>query len=175
MEREAFLRKVRDHLQQTYQCHTIFLYGSYQTGDYSAESDIDLIGFSDHVETQNKVETFQGKLLDVWIHHTEEMKDPGKFLKVHGGEVLLDVDQQAGAFLTQVDAVFKEGPPILAGREKAVSEGLVDKNEGTVRESRYGRTVSLSLDDQGQPGSLFRAQGDVVSRSEKIDFMVEAT
>ncbi|SFJ70301.1 Nucleotidyltransferase domain-containing protein [Halobacillus dabanensis] len=118
MEREMFIQKVTDHLHHTYQCHTIILYGSYQNGDYTNESDVDLIGFSEVAEAENRVETFQGKLLDVWIHPTEEMNKPEQFLKVLEGEILLDEKQQAETFLEKIDAIYQAGPRKLAGKEK---------------------------------------------------------
>lgn len=118
MERHIFLANLTKHLQETYQCHTILLYGSYQTGDFTDESDVDVIGFADGGESQNKVETFNGRLLDLWIHESQEMEDAEKFLKVHEGTPLLDEKGEAQSFLSRIEAVFLEGPPQLTAKEK---------------------------------------------------------
>ncbi|WP_237417454.1 nucleotidyltransferase domain-containing protein [Halobacillus litoralis] len=118
MERQQFLNKATEHMKETYKCHTVFLYGSYQTGDSTEESDVDLIGFSDELETQNKVETFSGKLLDVWIHGTDDMKKPADFLKVHRAEVLVDDHGLAQPWMTEIDSIFTKGPASLQPKEK---------------------------------------------------------
>jgi predicted nucleotidyltransferase len=118
MDREIFLEKVTEYVKRAYNCHTVFLYGSYQQGDFTDGSDVDLIGFGDEVETQNKVETFSGQLLDLWIHSSEEMNHPEKFLKTHEAMVLLDEKNYASSFLFEIDSVIQKGPCQLQGREK---------------------------------------------------------
>ncbi|WLR47383.1 nucleotidyltransferase domain-containing protein [Halobacillus litoralis] len=118
MDRERFLEKATMHMRENYKCHTVFLYGSYQTDDYTEESDVDLIGFSDELETQNKVETFSGKLLDVWVHKTEDMEEPANFLKVHRADVLVDDYERAKPWMSEIDSIFQRGPASLEPKEK---------------------------------------------------------
>lgn len=118
MDRDQLLEKATEHMKERYKCHTVFLYGSYQTGDSTSESDVDLIGFSDELDTHNKVETFNGKLLDVWVHKTEDMKKPADFLKVHRADVLVDDHGLAEEWLTEINSIFSEGPTLLKPKEK---------------------------------------------------------
>ncbi|WFT76512.1 nucleotidyltransferase family protein [Halobacillus naozhouensis] len=70
---EKILFDITLYIKEKYDCHTVLLYGSYVTGDYTSESDIDLIGFTNSTEQYNEVDLFNGKQLDVWIHPTNDM------------------------------------------------------------------------------------------------------
>ncbi|MGM0807079.1 MAG: nucleotidyltransferase domain-containing protein [Bacillota bacterium] len=85
------LKEIEAYLLKKYDCHTIILYGSYSRGDYTEESDVDLICFSDSVtEDTNEVEFIDGKQLDAWIYPTDKMKQSEPFLRVHKGEIRIN-------------------------------------------------------------------------------------
>ncbi len=89
MNETVLFDKVKRYLIQKYNCHTIILYGSYSRGDFTEESDLDIVCFSDKTEDMNDVESFEGKQLDVWIYNTEKMDNPEQFLRVNNGKILL--------------------------------------------------------------------------------------
>ncbi|WP_373370828.1 nucleotidyltransferase domain-containing protein [Lederbergia panacisoli] len=70
----VLFEKVTRHLKQKYDYHTIILYGSYSRDDFTEESDLDIVCFSDITEDKNDVESYEGKQLDVWIYNTEKME-----------------------------------------------------------------------------------------------------
>jgi predicted nucleotidyltransferase len=76
MKEKTLFDKVKKNLIQKYNCQTKILYGSYSRGDFTEESDLDIVCFSDITEEKNDVESFEGKQLDVWIYKTEKMDNP---------------------------------------------------------------------------------------------------
>ncbi|MBN3555741.1 nucleotidyltransferase domain-containing protein [Fictibacillus nanhaiensis] len=113
------LKEIEAYLLKKYDCHTIILYGSYSRGDYTEESDVDLICFSDSViEDTNEVEFIEGKQLDAWIYPTEKMKLSEPFLRVHGGEIWINKKGLAEAFLVGIQKTVEQGPKKLTHEEK---------------------------------------------------------
>ncbi len=132
---EKLLLDITIYIKDKYDCHTILLYGSYVTGDYTNESDIDLIGFTNSTEQYNEVDLFNGKQLDVWIHPTNDMKNYEQFLKLHQAEILLDEQDKAGSFMEKVQRLFEEGPKKLSSDEKVFLRTWLQKME---KRSRKG-------------------------------------
>ena len=118
MNAHVLFEKVKTHLKQKYNCHTIILYGSYNTGDYTEESDLDVICFSDGIDDINDVGLFEGKQLDVWVYKTDKMNNPEQFLRVNRGRVLLNDKGSAEKFLSEIEKVFNNGPNKLSKKEK---------------------------------------------------------
>jgi predicted nucleotidyltransferase len=123
----VLIEKVKTHLKQKYNCHTIILYGSYSTGDYTEESDLDVICFSDRIDDKNDVELFEGKQLDVWVYNTEKMNNPKQFLRVNRGKILLNDKGFAEKFLSEIENVFNNGPKKLSEEEKKFLKGWLRK------------------------------------------------
>jgi predicted nucleotidyltransferase len=127
MNLHVLFDNVKNHLEQKYTCHTIILYGSYSTADYTEESDLDVICFADRIEDKNDVEFFEGKQLDVWVYNTDKMNNPEQFLRVNRGKVLLDDKGIAGKFLADIENVFNIGPKKLSVEEKEFLNGWLRK------------------------------------------------
>ncbi|WP_407271342.1 nucleotidyltransferase domain-containing protein [Radiobacillus sp. PE A8.2] len=118
MDLDVLYEQVKTYLKQKYNCHTVILYGSYNTGDYTEESDLDIICFSDDIEDKNDVELFNGKQLDVWVYNSEQMNNTEQFLRVNRGKVLLNDKGTAEKFLSEINDVFNKGPKKLSEEEK---------------------------------------------------------
>ncbi|MFD1020837.1 nucleotidyltransferase domain-containing protein [Thalassobacillus hwangdonensis] len=116
---EQLLVEIKDYLIESYDCHTIILYGSYSSGDYTEESDIDLLCFAERTAEKNDVAYFNGKQLDVWVYGSEKLKQPDQFLRVNGGKVLLDQKGLAGEFLHEVEQLYQKGPVQMPEEEKS--------------------------------------------------------
>ena len=56
MNKNILLEKVTKYLTQKYNCHTIILYGSYSRDDFTEESDLDIVCFSDITVDKNNIE-----------------------------------------------------------------------------------------------------------------------
>ncbi|TDK61803.1 nucleotidyltransferase domain-containing protein [Bacillus salipaludis] len=118
MNESVLFEKVKRYLAQKYNCHTIILYGSYSRGDFTKESDLDIVCFSDIDEDMNNVDFFEGKQLDVWIYNTEKMNNPEHFLHVNRGKILLNEKGFAKKFLLGIENIFNNGPKKLSNEEK---------------------------------------------------------
>jgi hypothetical protein len=127
MNEKVLLDKVTAYIKQKYNCHTIILYGSYSTGDYTEESDLDIVCFSDGTDDNNDVELFEGKQLDVWIYSTDKMYNPEQFLRVNKGNILLNDKGFAGKFLSEIENIFNKGPKKLSKEEKEFYKGWLRK------------------------------------------------
>lgn len=124
---ENFFEELIKYLVQKYNCHTVFLYGSYSFGDYTDESDVDIIGFSDENTEINDINLFKGKQMDIWIYGSDKLNKPDEFLRINGGKILLDQRNLAKKFLLDIDDIFKKGPKKLSFEEKEFLKGWLSK------------------------------------------------
>ncbi|UOE95048.1 nucleotidyltransferase domain-containing protein [Alkalihalobacillus sp. LMS39] len=127
MSEEVLLKKVTKYLKQKYNSHTVILYGSYCSGDFTAESDLDIVCFSDMTVNKNDISVFEDKQLDVWIYNTEKMDNPEQFLRVNQGQILLDDKGLAVELLTEIKNIFNNGPEKLSNEEKEFLKGWLRK------------------------------------------------
>lgn len=118
MRETLLFDRVKKYLIQKYNCHTVILHGSYSTGDFTQESDLDIVCFSDNTEDKNDVEVFEGIQLDVWIYDTEKMANPEQFLHINSGKILEDKKGLAKKFLLNIEDIFKNGPDQPSNEEK---------------------------------------------------------
>ncbi|USB33388.1 nucleotidyltransferase domain-containing protein [Paenibacillus sp. YPG26] len=105
-----FLQHVTNYLINKYKCHTLILYGSYVTGDFTEDSDLDVVGFTDKVSSPNDNHVLNNVQLDAWIYNTNEMNDPEKFLHIRDGYILLDERDSGKLLLERIDHVYNKGP-----------------------------------------------------------------
>ena len=117
MDKELLMENIKAHLEG-YNCHTYILYGSYSSGDFTEESDIDIVGFADHAEETNHVEFVEGKQLDLWIYNTSKMAEPDQFLRINKGTILLDEKGMARKFLLDIQKIVEKGPEELSSSQK---------------------------------------------------------
>jgi predicted nucleotidyltransferase len=127
MDENGLFDRVKEYLLQKYNCHTIILYGSYSRGDFTEDSDIDIVCFSDITEDKNDIEFFEGKQLDVWIYNTEKMDIPEQFLRVNKGKILLNDKGLADELMSEIDKIFNNGPKKLTDVEKEFLRGWLRK------------------------------------------------
>ncbi len=117
MEKE-FIEQLRKYLIDKYHCHSMILYGSYANGDYTNESDVDVLCFCNEVKNQNDTSFIGEEQLDAWIYTTEKMKNVEEFLHTRDGQVLEDTNGLCGDFLEKVNEVYKKGPEPISEAEK---------------------------------------------------------
>ncbi|KOP78762.1 DNA polymerase III subunit beta [Bacillus sp. FJAT-21945] len=118
MNETVLFDRVTKYLIQKYNCHTIILYGSYSRGDFTEESDLDIVCFSDSTENKNDVEFFEGIQLDAWVYNTEKMNNPEQFLHIYKGKILLNKKGFAKKFLLGIESIFNNGPDKPSSEEK---------------------------------------------------------
>ena len=117
MEKEL-LDELRNYLVNKYSCHLIILYGSYATGDYTVESDIDVVCFSDDVGAQNDTTVLSGRQLDAWIYSSDTTNNIEPYLHITDGKVIFDQRGLGGDFLSRIDKHYEKGPEQLDEDQK---------------------------------------------------------
>lgn len=133
---DNLMYSVKEYLVKKYDCHSIILYGSFANGDYTEESDIDLVCFCDSPTKENDTIVFNDRRLDAWIYKTETMSNCTQFLHVIGGKVLLDKRNLCADFLSKIDEHFKKGPIELSlERKEFLKSWLLKMLRGQRRET----------------------------------------
>ena len=73
MDFEALKSKLVEELINGHGCHTVILYGSRARGDFTEQSDIDVLGIREHGEAFRIGRPWHGTLLDAWIYSEENL------------------------------------------------------------------------------------------------------
>jgi len=118
-----FFVDLKNYLIEKYNCDSIILYGSYARGDYTKESDIDILCLRKNDIEVNDTSLFQGKILDVWIKSSKKEILPKNFLHVRDGKVLFDKTFEGEKLLNEIKKYFDNGPPKL---DKGQKKFLID-------------------------------------------------
>jgi predicted nucleotidyltransferase len=124
---DELIYSIKEYLIKKYGCHSIILYGSFANGDYSDESDIDLLCFCDDLEKENDMTEFNNRRLDAWIYKTEMINNCTDFLHVRGGKILLDEKNLCTGLLNNIDKQFITGPRQLSLEEKDFLKSWLQK------------------------------------------------
>lgn len=135
MNTDSFLQQLITYLTEKHHCHTIILYGSYSSGDYTSESDVDIVGFADSFREKNDTSIFLGKQLDAWIYPTKMHRQAEQFLQLHLGEVLLDERNIATRLLKDIDRLVHRGPGQISDNEKKFLIAWLWKMENRARKN----------------------------------------
>ena len=121
------LEALKNYFINKYKCHSIILYGSFSSGDFTEESDIDLLCFSDSIEVNNDTSIFEGRRLDSWINITEDMEKPFDFLHIREGIILLDERNLCTSFMENINDIYNKGPQKLSEEEKDFMKNWLKK------------------------------------------------
>lgn len=133
------IEKLKSHLIDKYNCHTIILYGSYAVNDYTEDSDIDIICFTDEETKSNDTSIFEGKQLDVWIVNTNEMDKPEKYLHIMDSIVLHDENNVAYEFVNRIKTLFDNGTESIDDdKKKFLKDWLKKMYKRTLRNDAEG-------------------------------------
>ncbi len=135
----AFRRLVEVH-----RCHTVILYGSRSRGDFTDESDYDLVGFRDEGERFSDSYVLEGRFVDAWIYPTREV--PGReleFLRLRKGTILREKEGIGNRLLGALDQIFAKGPAALTDDKRNTLRVWIEKTLSRVErgdlESWYRR------------------------------------
>ena len=139
---DPILEKVVNHSKQTYNCHTIILYGSRARGDETLTSDYDIIAIRDKGEMERDCRKLEGVFLDIFIYSMEEIKNPSDFLRIKDGIVICQKDNIGSELLEKVRDAYLKGPVpiknwekqmIIAWGEKMLERANIRDVEGNFR------------------------------------------
>ncbi|MCK8059003.1 MULTISPECIES: nucleotidyltransferase domain-containing protein [unclassified Fusibacter] len=115
---DNYIERLIDYLLVKYKCDTVILYGSYARGDFTAESDVDLVCFRESEIDLNDTGIFEGKQLDVWVMSKKALLAPQDFLHIREGIVLVDKDASGEKLLKTVDDMYACGPEKKERKDK---------------------------------------------------------
>lgn len=107
---DILILDVTKYLKREYGCHSIILYGSYTTENFTEESDLDIICFTDEPRIQNDNQFIHDVQLDAWIYSTQDMKEAAKYLHIRDGILLFDERNLGEVLLEEVDKIYRNGP-----------------------------------------------------------------
>lgn len=113
-------------VRSSYGCHTAILYGSRARDDWEATSDIDVVAFRDVGGYQRVASRWKGVFLDLFVHSTDHEPDPS-WIRFNGGRVLFQTDGFADKVLSDVQALFDEGPEQVPASELQVRKIWAEK------------------------------------------------
>jgi predicted nucleotidyltransferase len=108
------------HLFSELGAKVAILYGSAARGEVRADSDVDVVCFTEGTQRHPESYRWNGFLIDAWIHPRADASDTATFRKLHDGRVLHDDVEGTGATLLQrVSAMLAEPRPKLAVHDEA--------------------------------------------------------
>lgn len=111
MLKDPILEQALQDLVEKHKCHTVILYGSRSRGDFTEESDYDLIGFRDQGPQARDARIIDGKFLDAFIYPADVVIGQEKdFLRVRKGLILQEREGFGGNLLKTVETIFEKGP-----------------------------------------------------------------
>lgn len=145
LEIDNAIKNAVSALRGRFSCHTIILYGSYARGDFSEDSDIDIIGFSAVTEIVPHA-YFDGNVaVDAWIYpDTHLSAELNSLLHIRGGTVLIEIDSAGTNLLKRLNDLFNEGPKPISEADRAHrrtwAEKMLKRSNGNEAEELYRRT-----------------------------------
>jgi len=108
---DPFLEKIKQHLIDHYQCHTIILYGSRARGDNTQISDYDIVALREKGDLKRDCRFIDGFYLDVFIYSEDIVKHPDNYLiRIKDGIVLCQKDNLGNGLLEKIRSIFDAGP-----------------------------------------------------------------
>lgn len=130
---DPVLQEALQDLVQKHGCHTVILYGSRSLGDFTEESDYDLIGFRDGGDTIRDARLIQGKFLDAFIYTSEQVGElEADLLRIRDGKVLIEKERFGRDLLSRLRVRFEQGPSPLPESERNTILVWVEKMLGRI-------------------------------------------
>ncbi len=112
--KDRILELAANDLITQHRCHTVVLYGSRSRGDWTEESDYDLIGFRDDGAKFRDARVIEGKYLDAFVYPvTDVIGHEEDFLRIRKGTILIQKDGFAEKLFEKLELIFDKGPKPL--------------------------------------------------------------
>ncbi len=119
MTKDRILDRAVSDIVAQHRCHSVVLYGSRARGDWTDESDYDLIGFRDEGEKRRDARLIDGKFIDAFVYPVSDVIDREQdFLRIRQGTVLIEEHGFATRLLGKLDDIYTSGPPPLPEDER---------------------------------------------------------
>lgn len=109
-------------------CHTVILYGSRARGDWTEESDLDIVGIRKTGEKYRDARVFEGVFLDAFVYsEAEVIGHESEHLSLRGGKILVENEGMGSSLLNALDEIFSRGPKPLPLDEIQVRRVWIEK------------------------------------------------
>jgi predicted nucleotidyltransferase len=122
-----FVDELKHYLIKKYEPHLIILYGSYIRSDFTQESDVDVICFTDKVCPENDTSILCGLQLDAWIYNSDLIKKVEQYLHIRDGEIIYDQYSIGNNFLNEINQIYIKGPEKLDEKQKLFLNSWLSK------------------------------------------------
>ncbi|MBS4537130.1 nucleotidyltransferase domain-containing protein [Clostridium sp. D2Q-11] len=134
-----YIEEVKKYLINKYKVHTIVLYGSYAKGNFTDESDIDILCFYEGYEKLHDSSIIMDKQLDAWIYPITQSRKARDYIHIHGGQLILDNRYIGERLLNDIEEEYNKGPKIKTDEEKEHLRNWLNKmNERTKKRDIEG-------------------------------------
>jgi len=126
---DPILRHAFFELTTRYDCHTVILYGSRARGDFTDDSDYDLVGIREAGETARIGELIEGRFLDAFVYPEAKFSEnEEKLLRIRGGKILVERNDFGKKLLARIESRYERGPEKLLEDERIAQATWVRKN-----------------------------------------------
>lgn len=106
------------YLENKFNPDLVFLYGSFVTNTYNAESDIDCICFANVKSFIHDSNSLNGYVLDCWVYPLDQINDTTLYTHIIPCEVLIDKNNQSESLLEEVFKKRKDSLLEMPSEEK---------------------------------------------------------
>lgn len=131
---EEYLSRFQKLLVDTHACHTVILYGSRSRGAETADSDYDLIGFSDSGKSYRVAEVIDGQYIDAFVYGSDALNGRDlEFLRIRDGRILVEKDAAGSDLLKRLQELFQKGPDPLSESDINLQKVWVEKMLGRIK------------------------------------------
>lgn len=115
-DNDLLLKQLTDELINEHKCHTVILYGSRARGDFTEQSDYDLMGVKKTGKKYRVAEKRNGFYLDIFIYPENELRKVGEeYFYMEGAKVLYEKEKFGTTFLKKLKTAtrkkYKPLPP----------------------------------------------------------------
>lgn len=106
---DPLLNELVTELIKKHRCHTVILYGSRARGDFTSQSDYDLLGIRKTGKNRRLAEKRNGFYTDIFIYPEKDLTKVGEeHLYMKGAKVLFEEDTFGTSFIKKLKAAQKK-------------------------------------------------------------------
>jgi predicted nucleotidyltransferase len=125
---DNFLAQAVEELCNRHHCHTVILYGSRARGDFTPESDYDLLGIRDSGGKIRDARWVDNHYLDAFVYPEKDIVGkPTEFLRILDGKVLVETRSLGAQLLAEVKACYELGPKLIPPDEEQTLRAWIPK------------------------------------------------
>lgn len=112
IKQDLIFQKMLRHLEVSFNCHTIILYGSRARGvGVTDSSDYDILAIRETGENIREANEYDGKFIDAWIYSESILNEvDSSLIRIKDGLIIKQKRHFGTNLLKKVKEIFDEGP-----------------------------------------------------------------